>query len=83
MQKKVFFYSGLTQGWYRWPIRSLYRFWLTAHLIPLEPLGAVGLANVPRKCTLIKFFRKVNSISITDAPAVIYCLAIYISRFLK
>ena len=61
--KKMFFYSGLTLGWYCWPIRSPNRFWLTAHHIPLEPLGASGLANVPHKCTLIRFFCKVNNIS--------------------
>ena len=91
--KNMFFYSGLTLAWYRWPIRSPHRFSLTAHLIPLEPLGTGGLANVPHKCALITFFGKVNYISnlwtsfLTDAPTVIYCLAMYpwiytcISRF--
>ena len=49
-------------GRYRRPIRGLYLFWLAAHIIPLEPLGTSGLANVPHKCTLIRFFCKVNNI---------------------
>ena len=35
-------------GWYRQAITRQHWFWLTAHIIPLEPLG---LANVPHKCT--------------------------------
>ena len=49
-------------GRYRRPIRGLHLFWLTGHFIPLEPLGASGLANVLHKCTLIMFFCKVNNI---------------------
>ena len=51
---------------YRRPIRCPYIFWLTAHIIPLESLGASGLANVPHKCTLIRFFCKVNNFELMN-----------------
>ena len=43
--------------------------WLTAHNIPLELLGASAswwLANVPHKCTLVRFFCKVNNFELMN-----------------
>ena len=44
-------------GRYHRPIRGFHLFWFTAHIIPLEPVGASGLASVTHKCTLIRFLR--------------------------
>ena len=44
----------------------IYFDWQSTLTVPLEPLGASGLANVPHKCTLIGFFCKVNNFELMN-----------------